>query len=43
MVLFAADVEGADIDRIEDALRALPDTKFLRHLELELHQREWNR
>ncbi|BBU61575.1 hypothetical protein MSC49_15100 [Methylosinus sp. C49] len=43
MVLFAADVEGADIDRIEAALRALPDAKFLRHLELELHQREWNR
>ena len=43
MVLFAADVEGADVDRIEDALRALPDAKFLRHLELELYQREWNR
>jgi hypothetical protein len=43
MVLFAADVDGADVDRIEDALRALPDTKFLRHLELELHQREWSR
>ncbi len=43
MVLFAADVDGADVDRIENALRALPDTKFLRHLDLELHQREWSR
>jgi len=43
MVLFAADVDGADVDRIEEALRALPDPKFLRHLELELHQLEWNR
>jgi hypothetical protein len=43
MVLFAADVEGADLDRIEEALSAHPDPKYLRHLDLEKHQRGWNR
>ncbi len=39
MVLFAIDVAGADIERFEAALNALPDPKYALLLESEKHQR----
>jgi hypothetical protein len=39
MILFAADVAGADIDALEDAVRAHPDMKYLRLFEAEMQQK----
>lgn len=39
MVLFAADVEGADIDAMEAALEALPDAKYLNLFHAEMRQK----
>lgn len=36
MILFAADVAGADIERIEDELRRFPDPKYIQLFEAEM-------
>lgn len=39
MVLFAADVEGADMDKFENAVSELPDAKYLQLFEAEMRQK----
>lgn len=36
MILFAADIQGADIDRLEQAIRLIPDSKYLNLFEAEM-------
>lgn len=39
MILFAADVGGADIELLEDAVRRHPETKYLQLFEAEMRQK----
>ncbi len=39
MILFAADVEGADYEAFEEALRLHPDAKYLQLFEAEMRQK----
>jgi len=39
MILFAADVGGADIELLEDAIRRHPETKYLQLFEAEMRQK----
>jgi len=39
MILFAADVNGADLELLEDAIRRHPDTKYLQLFEAEMRQK----
>lgn len=39
MILFAADIEGADIELLENAVRAHPDSKYAYLFEAEMRQK----
>jgi len=39
MILFAADVDGADIELLEDAVRRHPETKYMQLFEAEMRQK----
>ncbi|MDD2801060.1 MAG: hypothetical protein PHC94_00970 [Methylobacter sp.] len=39
MILFAADVDGADLELLEEAIRRHPETKYLQLFEAEMRQK----